>query len=140
MSEKILKLGIPKGSLQDATFELFEKAGFNITGYERNYFPRIDDDEIQLIMLRAQEMSRYVEDGVLDAGFTGHDWILENKSDIIEVCETALQQVNIQSRQMGSGRAKRIEGQKTRRPRRRHCCNRAGRCNKRILQKEKNTM
>ena len=87
MSEKILKLGIPKGSLQDATFELFEKAGFNITGYERNYFPRIDDDEIQLIMLRAQEMSRYVEDGVLDAGFTGHDWILENKSDIIEVCQ-----------------------------------------------------
>jgi ATP phosphoribosyltransferase len=87
MSEKILKLGIPKGSLEDATFELFGKAGFNITGYERNYFPRIDDDEIQLIMLRAQEMSRYVEDGVLDAGFTGHDWVLENKSDIIEVCE-----------------------------------------------------
>ncbi len=87
MSEKILKLGIPKGSLQNATFELFEKAGFHITGYERSYFPQIDDDEIQLIMLRAQEMSRYVEDGALDAGFTGYDWILENKSDIIEVCE-----------------------------------------------------
>jgi ATP phosphoribosyltransferase len=87
MSEKILKLGIPKGSLQNATFELFEKAGFYITGYERSYFPQIDDSEIQLIMLRAQEMSRYVEDGVLDAGFTGQDWILENKSDVTEVCQ-----------------------------------------------------
>lgn len=87
MSDKILKLGIPKGSLQTATFNLFEKAGFNISGYERSYFPRIDDDEINLIMLRAQEMSRYVEDGVLDAGFTGHDWIKENESEVHEVCE-----------------------------------------------------
>jgi ATP phosphoribosyltransferase len=87
MSEKTLKLGIPKGSLQNATFELFEKAGFHITGFERSYFPQIDDAEIQLTMLRAQEMSRYVEDGALDAGFTGYDWILENKSDIVEVCE-----------------------------------------------------
>jgi len=87
MSEKILKLGIPKGSLQNATFELFRKAGFDISGYERSYFPRINDDEIQIIMLRAQEMSRYVEDGVLDAGFTGHDWIIENNSDVVEVCE-----------------------------------------------------
>lgn len=87
MSEKFLKLGIPKGSLQNATFDLFRRAGFNITGYERSYFPQVDDDQIQIIMLRAQEMSRYVEDGVLDAGFTGHDWILENKSDVMEVCE-----------------------------------------------------
>lgn len=87
MSDKILKLGIPKGSLQTATFDLFEKAGFNISGYERSYFPRIDDDEIKLIMLRAQEMSRYVEDGVLDAGFTGHDWVMENDSNVHEVCE-----------------------------------------------------
>lgn len=86
MSEKILKLGIPKGSLQNATFELFERAGFNVTGADRSYFPRIDDPEIQLIMLRAQEMSRYVEDGVLDAGFTGYDWIMENASDVHEVC------------------------------------------------------
>ncbi len=71
-----MKLGIPKGSLQNATFDLFGRAGFNISGYERSYFPRIDDDEIELIMLRAQEMSRYVADGVLDAGFTGHDWIV----------------------------------------------------------------
>ena len=87
MSEKVLKLGIPKGSLQKATFDLFERAGFNIAGFERSYFPRIDDPQIQLIMLRAQEMSRYVEDGVLDAGFTGYDWIQENNSDVHEVCE-----------------------------------------------------
>ncbi len=87
MADKCIKLGIPKGSLEKASFDLFEKAGFNITGYERSYFPRIDDDEIQLILLRAQEMSRYVEDGVLDAGFTGYDWILENNSDVHEVCE-----------------------------------------------------
>jgi ATP phosphoribosyltransferase len=87
LSEKVLKLGIPKGSLQNATFELFEKAGFNVSGFERSYFPRIDDPEIQLILLRAQEMSRYVEDGVLDAGFTGYDWIVENRSDVHEVCE-----------------------------------------------------
>ncbi|MHC4286995.1 MAG: ATP phosphoribosyltransferase [Planctomycetota bacterium] len=87
MSEKVLKLGIPKGSLQKATFDLFERAGFNVTGFDRSYFPRIDDPEIQLIMLRAQEMSRYVEDGVLDAGFTGYDWIRENNSDVHEVCE-----------------------------------------------------
>ena len=87
MIQNILKLGVPKGSLQKATFDLFEKAGFNISGYERSYFPRIDDEEIQIIMLRAQEMSRYVEDGVLDAGFTGIDWIRENNSDVVEVCE-----------------------------------------------------
>jgi len=87
LSEQILKLGIPKGSLQEATFELLAKAGFNIAGDDRGYLPRIDDDELQLIMLRAQEMSRYVEDGVLDAGFTGYDWIVENGSDVHEVCE-----------------------------------------------------
>ena len=87
MSGNVLKLGVPKGSLQNATFDLFEKAGFNVSGYERSYFPRINDDEIQLILLRAQEMSRYVEDGVLDAGFTGYDWIIENGSDVHEVCE-----------------------------------------------------
>jgi len=87
LAENELKLGIPKGSLQNATFELFEKAGFNISGYERSYFPRIDDPQIQLIMLRAQEMSRYVEDGMLDAGFTGYDWIMENDSKVHEVCE-----------------------------------------------------
>jgi ATP phosphoribosyltransferase len=89
MAEKILKLGIPAGSLQDATVELFNKAGFHIHDSKRNYLPRIDDGQIQLIMLRAQEMSRYVEDGVLDAGITGYDWIMENGSDVIEICELA---------------------------------------------------
>ncbi len=85
--KNVLRLGIPKGSLQKATFELFEKAGFHITDSERSYFPQIDDDEIQLAMLHAQEMSRYIEVGALDAGFTGHDWILENNSSVHEVCQ-----------------------------------------------------
>ncbi|HSV26421.1 MAG TPA: ATP phosphoribosyltransferase [Sedimentisphaerales bacterium] len=87
LAQRILKLGIPKGSLQEATFDLFRKAGFQVSESSRSYFPRIDDDEVEMIMLRAQEMSRYVEDGVLDAGFTGHDWVVENKSDVVEVCE-----------------------------------------------------
>ncbi len=87
MAEKILKLGIPTGSLQKATVELFDKAGFCILSSERGFQPGIDDDEIELTMLRAQEMSRYVADGVLDAGVTGYDWIVENDSDVVEVCE-----------------------------------------------------
>ncbi|MCJ7729348.1 MAG: ATP phosphoribosyltransferase [Sedimentisphaerales bacterium] len=87
MPDKTLKLGIPKGSLQKATIELFNKAGFHITETERGYAPRIDDEQIQPIYLRAQEISRYVEDGVLDAGITGYDWITENGSDVVEVCE-----------------------------------------------------
>jgi ATP phosphoribosyltransferase len=87
MSQEILKLGIPAGSLQKATIELFAKAGFNITESDRSYLPAIDDDQIRPTMLRAQEMSRYVADGVLDAGITGYDWIMENNSDVIEVCQ-----------------------------------------------------
>ena len=89
MTEKMLKLGIPVGSLQNATIELFDKAGFHIFDSKRNYLPCIDDGQIQLIMLRAQEMSRYVEDGVIDAGITGYDWIMENGSDVAEICELA---------------------------------------------------
>ena len=89
MSESILKLGIPAGSLKKATFELFGKAGLRIVDSERSYFPRIDDEQIRLIMLRAQEMSRYVADGVLDAGITGYDWIMENDCPVQEVCELA---------------------------------------------------
>jgi ATP phosphoribosyltransferase len=86
---KKLKLGIPAGSLYEATVELFRKAGFNIANSGRSYQPQIDDEQIQLICLRAQEISRYVEDGVLDAGITGYDWIMENESDTVEVCELA---------------------------------------------------
>jgi ATP phosphoribosyltransferase len=87
MSEKLLKLGIPTGSLQKATIELFDKAGFGIAEAERSFQPRIDDEHINLIMLRAQEMSRYVAGGELDAGITGYDWIMENESDVVEVAE-----------------------------------------------------
>src|SRR5258706_14367238 len=74
-----LKLGIPKGSLQDATIQLFARAGFNIYVSSRSYFPTIDDGEIECMLIRAQEMARYVCDGVLDAGLTGQDWIAEHK-------------------------------------------------------------
>lgn len=87
MSNEVLRLGIPAGSLQKSTVELFAKAGFCIVDSKRSYIPQIDDDQIELTMLRAQEMSRYVADGVIDAGITGHDWIMENNSDIIEICE-----------------------------------------------------
>src|SRR6187549_2351710 len=73
-----LKLGIPKGSLQDATIQLFARAGFNIYASMRSYFPAIDDPEIECMLVRAQEMPRYVADGVLDAGLTGQDWIAEH--------------------------------------------------------------
>ncbi len=88
-SERILKLGLPAGSLQRATIELFDKAGLHISDSKRSYFPAIDDGEIQLVYLRAQEMGRYVGDGVLDAGITGFDWIMENGCDVAEVCELA---------------------------------------------------
>ncbi len=87
MSKKTLKLGIPVGSLEKPTIELFNRAGLSIFDSARNYLPRIDDPEIRLTMLRAQEMSRYVADGVLDAGITGYDWIKENGCDVIEVAE-----------------------------------------------------
>lgn len=87
---KILRLGLPKGSLQEATFRMFKKAGFNVSlPSERSYFPSINDIEIKPVLLRAQEMSRYVQDGALDCGITGNDWILENKSDVVRVTDLA---------------------------------------------------
>lgn len=83
-----LKLGLPKGSLQESTFKMFRKAGFNISlPSERTYFPSIDDPEIEPVLLRAQEMSRYIEDGALDCGITGNDWIVENKSDVARITD-----------------------------------------------------
>jgi ATP phosphoribosyltransferase len=82
-----LKLGIPKGSLENATIDLFRRAGFTITTSSRSYFPGIDDPEIECMLIRAQEMARYVEDGILDAGLTGHDWIEENESDVVAVAD-----------------------------------------------------
>jgi ATP phosphoribosyltransferase len=87
MPAKILKLGIPTGSLQKSTVELFGRAGFDILDSERSFQPDIDDEQIELTLLRAQEMSRYVAGGELDAGITGYDWIMENGLDVVEVCE-----------------------------------------------------
>jgi len=83
----ILKLGIPKGSLEDATIELFRRAGYHITRSSRSYYPAIDDPEIECMLIRAQEMARYVEDGILDAGLTGADWINETEAHVEEVAE-----------------------------------------------------
>jgi ATP phosphoribosyltransferase len=82
-----LKLGIPKGSLENATVDLFRRAGFNITVSSRSYFPVIDDPEIECMLIRAQEMARYVEDGVLDAGLTGLDWVMESGADVHTVAD-----------------------------------------------------
>ena len=91
---KLLKLGIPAGSLQEATRELFERAGYAISYSSRSYSPSIDDDEIDCLMVRAQEMARYVEQGVLDAGITGHDWVVETGADVREICELRFSKVS----------------------------------------------
>lgn len=82
-----IMLGLPKGSLQDATFSMMKKAGFNVQVGSRSYVPAVDDPEIQARLIRAQEISRYVEHGMLDAGMTGHDWVVENGSDVVEVAD-----------------------------------------------------
>ena len=85
----LLRIGIPKGSLQDSTIDLFDRAGYRVNTSSRSYMLTFDDPQINGIMFRAQEMSRYVEDGVADLGITGHDWIVENGSDVHELCELA---------------------------------------------------
>jgi ATP phosphoribosyltransferase len=94
--DKVLKLGLPAGSLQDATAELFRKAGYKITFASRSYYPVIDDPEIQCTLIRAQEMARYVRDGSLDCGLTGHDWIVENdaESHVTELAELVFSKVS----------------------------------------------
>lgn len=94
MSDKLIKLGIPAGSLQEATAELFKKAGYTIKFSSRSYYPEIDDPEIECMLIRAQEMARYVEQGVLDSGITGYDWILENDAQVHEVCELMFSKVS----------------------------------------------
>jgi ATP phosphoribosyltransferase len=82
-----LRLGLPKGSLQEQTFELFKKAGFNIKSSARSYFPSVDDEELEIMLIRAQEMARYVEQGVLDAGLTGSDWVEESGCSVSQLAE-----------------------------------------------------
>ena len=89
-----LTIGLPKGSLQESTYALFAKAGFNIKGNSRSYFPTIDDEDIELRLLRAQEMSRYVEQGMLDAGISGLDWIAANDSDVQIICDMVYSKVS----------------------------------------------
>ena len=90
----LLQLGIPAGSLQEATSELFRRAGYRIKFSSRSYFPTIDDDDIECMLIRAQEMARYVQDGVLDAGLTGYDWIVETGADVHEVTELVFSKVS----------------------------------------------
>ncbi|MCP4482199.1 MAG: ATP phosphoribosyltransferase [bacterium] len=84
---KKLKLGLPKGSLQNSTVALFSKAGFNISVSSRSYFPKVDDAEIEVMLIRAQEMARYIEEGVIDVGLTGKDWIVECDADVVEIAD-----------------------------------------------------
>jgi ATP phosphoribosyltransferase len=94
MSQQVLKLGIPAGSLQEATARLFARAGYQITFASRSYYPVIDDAEIHCTLIRAQEMARYVQDGSLDCGLTGHDWIVENDACVVEVAELVFSKVS----------------------------------------------
>jgi len=86
-TKKILKLGLPKGSLQESTIELFRKAGIRVYSSDRSYFPFCDDDEIEVMLVRSQEMGKYVQDGHFDAGITGQDWILETNVNVKQICE-----------------------------------------------------
>jgi ATP phosphoribosyltransferase len=94
MSDQILKLGIPAGSLQEATAQLFRRAGYNISFSSRSYYPTIDDEEVDCLLIRAQEMARYVEQGILDAGITGYDWVLETGAQVVEICELVFSKVS----------------------------------------------
>jgi ATP phosphoribosyltransferase len=94
MNGNVLKLGIPAGSLQEASGDLFRKAGYKITYQSRSYYPSIDDPEIHCTLIRAQEMPRYVQDGSLDCGLTGYDWILENDAKVVELAELVFSKVS----------------------------------------------
>ena len=90
----VLKFGIPKGSLENATVELFEKAGWKISISSRSYFPGVDDDDMSCKLIRPQEMGKYVERGTIDVGIAGRDWVRENESDVVEVCEMVYSKVS----------------------------------------------
>src|SRR5438128_603839 len=94
MTARILRLGLPAGSLQEATGELFRKAGYKVTFASRSYYPSIDDPEIHCTLIRAQEMPRYVQDGSLDCGLTGYDWIVENDAKVVELAELIFSKVS----------------------------------------------
>src|SRR3989440_2471708 len=89
LPETLLRLGLPSGSLQASTFDLFGRAGYRVSVSDRSVFPRVDDEKIAAVLFRAQEISRYVVDNIIDCGLTGHDWVVENgnEKDVIEICE-----------------------------------------------------
>src|SRR3954466_13239539 len=89
LPESNLRLGLPSGSLQASTFDLFGRAGYRVSVSDRSVFPRVDDDKVSAVLFRAQEISRYVVDNIVDCGLTGHDWIVENgnEKDVVEICE-----------------------------------------------------
>lgn len=93
MKVRKLKLGLPKGSLEEATYGLFAKAGFKIKARSRSYYPTINDDEIEAVLLRPQEMARYVEQGIVDAALTGFDWIVENNAKVVEILDLSYSKV-----------------------------------------------
>jgi len=86
-SNQKLKIALPKGSLEEATYRLFNKAGFKVSVSSRSYFPSVDDPDLEVVLLRPQEMPRYIQDGVVDCGLTGYDWICENEAKVVELCE-----------------------------------------------------
>ena len=94
MISPVLKLGIPAGSLQEATADLFRKAGYKISFASRSYYPTIDDPDIHCTLIRAQEMARYVENGSLDCGLTGHDWVIESDANVAELAELIFSKVS----------------------------------------------
>jgi len=94
MAQSVLRLGLPAGSLQEATADLFRRAGYKITYTSRSYYPYIDDEEIECVLIRAQEMARYVEDGALDAGLTGYDWVVETGAEVVEAAELVFSKVS----------------------------------------------
>ena len=94
MPEKTLRIGLPTGSLMDQTLSLFAKAGFTVSGADRSYRPSVDDPELVVRLLRAQEISRYVEQGFLDCGITGRDWVAENASDVASLCDLPYSKVS----------------------------------------------
>ncbi len=100
-----LKLALPKGSLQAATVRLFQRAGYNVTVSERSYYPAVDDPEISAMLIRAQEVSRYVEHQVLDAGITGNDWHEDSGADLVTVDEARLLEAEHRALPLGAGRA-----------------------------------
>src|SRR3989441_13021727 len=98
LPESSLRLGLPSGSLQASTFDLFGRAGYRVSVSDRSVFPRIDDEKISAVLFRAQEISRYVVDNIIDCGLTGHDWVVENgnEKDVIEICELAYSRASSQ--------------------------------------------